>query len=112
MTQYVKKRGVLTVLSALCLFLVAADTGTRGPDREVKRYYNRQLQQLKADLEAFEAGAPLLSEQAIRQMFRDCRTKYKSVEFLVEYYYPTAAGKINGAPLPEAEPSEPNEPEH
>ncbi|HEX8504774.1 MAG TPA: cytochrome c peroxidase, partial [Hymenobacter sp.] len=46
---------------------------------------------------------------ALRAQFAACRREYKHLEFAVEYYYPHAATRLNGAALPETEPGEPGE---
>ncbi len=59
--------------------------------------------------DAAKRGAPLAE---MRRRFSGCRAPYKRIEAFVEYYYPAAALRLNGAALPEAEPSEPEEPLH
>ena len=44
------------------------------------------------------------SELQLKQLFLDTRLAYKKLEWAAEYFNPTTARLINGAPVPEAEP--------
>lgn len=105
---------VFTVLSIFffSMLLIAASNNTRSPEQETLAYVNAQLDSLEGKLLRFEAIAATAHADTLKQYFVDCRVLYKRVEFLIEYYYPTAATRINGAPLLEAEPTEPEEPTH
>ncbi|WP_304064236.1 cytochrome-c peroxidase [Pedobacter glucosidilyticus] len=68
----------------------------------------------KENLTKFQKTANLLQQTAkkgssheIKNLFINLRTDYKTLECIVEYYYPKTAAKLNGPPLPESEPSEP-----
>lgn len=79
------------------------------PAAQVKDYYLRHLRQLHTHLQHFQQTAYTADTTALRQQFAACRQEYKCLEFAVEYYYPHAAQRINGAALPETEPGEPGE---
>jgi len=66
--------------------------------------YSRHINRLMASAEAMrqfilDANNP----QMIQQSFRQARMIYKKIEGIVEYYNPTTAKSINGAPIPEVE---------
>ncbi|MGH7496363.1 MAG: hypothetical protein ACREOO_28770 [bacterium] len=46
--------------------------------------------------------------RAAQQAFYEARQRYKEIEFLTEYYYPTAAELINGPALGRVEEDDPN----
>ncbi|UOQ64970.1 hypothetical protein [Hymenobacter volaticus] len=79
------------------------------PVEQVKDYYSSHLRQLHSALTHFQEVTYQADTTALRAQFAACRTEYKQLEFAVEYYYPHAASRINGAALPETEPGEPGE---
>ncbi|SNR62400.1 cytochrome c peroxidase [Hymenobacter mucosus] len=79
------------------------------PAEQVKVYYDAHLHQLHNALTHFQERAYQADTIVLRTEFAACRREYKALEFAVEYYYPHAAGRINGAALPETEPGEPGE---
>ncbi|GAB2792575.1 cytochrome c peroxidase [Hymenobacter luteus] len=81
----------------------------QSPAEKVKAYYTRHLQQLRTRLQRLQQTAYTADTTRLRQQFAACRQEYKCLEFAVEYYYPHAAQRINGAALPETEPGEPGE---
>jgi len=81
----------------------------KAPAEQVKEYYESHLRQLHTTLTRFQAAAYKADTMALRNHFAACRAEYKHLEFAVEYYYPHAAQRINGAALPETEPGEPGE---
>ncbi|MBO3272317.1 cytochrome-c peroxidase [Hymenobacter defluvii] len=81
----------------------------KSPTEQVKEHYTTHLRQLHTALTAFQQMAPQADAVTLRAQFAACRQEYKQLEFAIEYYYPHAASRINGAPLPETEPGEPGE---
>ncbi|TGE18562.1 cytochrome c peroxidase [Hymenobacter elongatus] len=79
------------------------------PAEQVKEYYSYHLSQLHTTLTRFQDAGYRADTTALRREFAACRAEYKHLEFAVEYYYPHAAQRINGAALPETEPGEPGE---
>ncbi|TGE23742.1 cytochrome C peroxidase [Hymenobacter aquaticus] len=79
------------------------------PAEQVRDYYDGHLRQLHAALTTLQQLAPRADTTALRRQFVACRTEYKYLEFAVEYYYPHAAQRLNGANLPETEAGEPGE---
>ena len=61
---------------------------------------------LESDVAAFGAGGT--DAAAVRRSFESARDAWKRVEYLVEYYAPTAADEINGPAIDEIEPFDPN----
>ncbi|WP_022826022.1 cytochrome-c peroxidase [Hymenobacter norwichensis] len=99
-------RALLLGLSVLLFsFVVLRKT----PAEQVKAYYSAHLNQLHATLTHFQERTYSADTSALRHEFAACRRQYKQLEFAIEYYYPHAAGRINGAALPETEPGEPGE---
>ncbi|GAA4384497.1 cytochrome-c peroxidase [Hymenobacter koreensis] len=98
------------VLLGLAAVLFSFTALRPAPTGQVKAYYTDHLTRLHEALTRFQADAYRANAAGLRTHFAACRAEYKHLEFAVEYYYPNAAQRLNGAALPEAEPSEPNEP--
>ncbi|PJJ61168.1 cytochrome-c peroxidase [Hymenobacter chitinivorans] len=79
------------------------------PVEQLHDYYARHLRQLHTQLTRFQDLAYSADTTALRRQFATCRTEYKHLEFAVEYYYPHAAQRLNGANLPETEAGDPDE---
>lgn len=79
------------------------------PPEQARDYYTRHLQQLHSTLTQFQASVYQADTLALRAQFAASRAAYKHLEFAVEYYYPHAAQRLNGAALNETEPGEPGE---
>ncbi|MCB2377467.1 cytochrome C peroxidase [Hymenobacter sp. BT635] len=99
-------RPVLLLLTGL-LFSFAVLHKT--PTEQVRDYYASHLRQLHTSLTEFQQRAYQADTTELRRRFAACRTEYKHLEFAVEYYYPHAAQRLNGANLPETEAGEPGE---
>lgn len=110
----VPNKKIIIVLSLFfcSLLLISARENVQGPEQKTIAYFNAYLDSLEQKLMKYESIATTADEATLQQYFVDCRALYKRVEFLIEYKYPTAATRINGAPLLEAEASEPEEPTH
>jgi cytochrome c peroxidase len=80
------------------------------PAERTKSYYHEHLNSLHEALTQFCTVAPQADGPGLQAHYAACRAEYKRLEFAIEYYYPHAAQRLNGAALPESEPSEPNEP--
>lgn len=106
------RRAGSVIVLALSLFLLSAVNSGPTPEQQTQRYVSEQLEALERSLLDFEAMAPRAGADSLRQQFRICRAYYKRIEFLVEYYYPGAASRINGAALLKADADEPAEPQH
>ncbi|MCB2409060.1 cytochrome c peroxidase [Hymenobacter lucidus] len=79
------------------------------PTEQVQSYYALHLRQLHTQLARLQDLASQADTTAIQAQFAACRTEYKHLEFAVEYYYPHAAQRLNGANLPETEAGEPGQ---
>ncbi|SFQ72342.1 cytochrome-c peroxidase [Hymenobacter arizonensis] len=99
-------RPLLLVLSAGLLSFAMLH---KPPAEQVKGYYTAHLQQLHTALTDFQQSAQRADTTRLRAHFAACRREYKHLEFAIEYYYPHAATRLNGAALPETEPGEPGE---
>jgi cytochrome c peroxidase len=99
-------RPLLLGLAASCLSFAMLH---KLPTEQVKDYYSQHLGQLHTALTDFQQSAQRADITALRAQFATCRREYKHLEFAIEYYYPHAASRLNGAALPETEPGEPGE---
>jgi cytochrome c peroxidase len=95
------------LLLALAALLFSFTVLRPAPAERVKNYYLAHLTGLHEALLRFQAAARRARPAELRAHFASCRSEYKHLEFAVEYYYPSTAQRLNGAALPEAEPSEP-----
>jgi cytochrome c peroxidase len=102
-------RWAATALLLSLLSLLAFRAVPPPPAEQVKSYYAQHLTQLHAAITHFRAVVGQADEATLRTEFIACRAAYKPLEFAVEYYYPGTAQRLNGAALPEAEPSEPEQ---
>jgi cytochrome c peroxidase len=107
-----KKFTVLLSILSLSILLIAASNNKTSPEQQTLAYFDRQLESLEQKLLRYEAIATTAPADTLKKYFTDSRAIYKRIEFLVEYNYPEAATHINGAPLLEAEASQPEEPTH
>ncbi|MBX0288934.1 cytochrome C peroxidase [Hymenobacter sp. HSC-4F20] len=106
---HLSARWARTLLLGLAGLLFSFAVLHQPPGAKVKEYYTLHLQQLHTTLQRFQETAYTADITNLRQQFAACRAEYKCLEFAVEYYYPHAAQRINGAALPETEPGEPGE---
>lgn len=96
-------------LSAICLFL-ATSPHRQNPGLEdfVSRQRKELLhacQQLTETAAAYKSS--IATQNELQNAIRETRLSYKSLEFLLEYWYPSYIEEhINGAPLFHAEPNE------
>lgn len=104
----------LSLLAAASIALLGAGPRPVDTSAEVRvwHYVAAQLDTLQDRLGRLQGSVPATDRAALVSEFGRCRASYKRVEAFVEYHYPTAALRINGAALLEAEPSEPEEPQH
>ena len=112
MLAHNKKIVIVLSLFFCSLMLISAKENVQSPEQKTLSYFNLYVDSLEQKLMEYESIATKADEATLQQYFVDCRALYKRVEFLIEYNYPTAATRINGAPLLEAEASEPEEPTH
>ncbi|MBC8082352.1 MAG: cytochrome C peroxidase [Hymenobacter sp.] len=97
------------LLLGLSVLLFSFAVLRKTPAEQVKDYYDSHLRQLHTALTRFQQATYQVDTTALRGQFAACRAAYKPLEFAVEYYYPHAATRLNGAALPETEAGEPGE---
>lgn len=87
-----------TLLSIFC------KTETKTTAEQVKTDFDEQLTELQSivDQKLFKA-AQNRNEKAIKQAFLMARAKYKQLEYYIEYFFPSTAVMLNGAPIDEIE---------
>lgn len=114
MSFRITKYKVLSVLVILLAFfcLQSAKSVSNQAMPAVLSYYRNCLDSLKASNLQLEKEIPTADSSRLHLLFDQGRNHFKKIEFIVEYYYPGTAARINGAPLLEAEPSERMEPQH
>jgi cytochrome c peroxidase len=114
MRVHKKKAGIAAIifLSVAFLFFQSATTPDKQTVSSVLNYYRSQTDSLKAAVLLLESEAATASPERLQFLFEKGRYHYKKAEAIIEYHFPATATRLNGAPLPETEPSEPNEPKH
>ncbi|SDE11767.1 cytochrome-c peroxidase [Pedobacter soli] len=87
-----------TVLSIFC------KTETKTTAEQIKTDFDEQLTEFQSiiDQKLFKA-AQNRDEKAIKQAFLLARAKYKQLEYYIEYFFPSTAVMLNGAPIDEIE---------
>jgi cytochrome c peroxidase len=98
------------LLLALAAVLFSFTVLQKTPAELTQQNYHRHLTSLHENLTHFRATLYQADTAALQTQFASCRREYKHLEFAIEYYYPFVAQRLNGAALPESEPSEPEEP--
>jgi cytochrome c peroxidase len=114
MPVFSKKLFILTslVLSLTCCLLLSANKTDTQTINRVHTYYETQLDSLQFYTLALEQEAANASPERMVHLFEQARIHYKKAEAIIEYHFPASAIRLNGAPIPESEPSEPKEPTH
>ncbi|WP_324670913.1 cytochrome-c peroxidase [Hymenobacter sp. GOD-10R] len=97
------------LLLGFAVLLFSCTVLRKTPTEQVKDYYDSHLAQLHTAVLRFLEISNKADAATLRANFTACRAEYKRLEFAIEYYYPNAAQRLNGAVLPEAEPSEPEQ---
>ena len=100
------------VLFAASVLTYSFSTLKSTPEQQVVLHLKLHLDSLERELVAMEAATASAPEEIIRGHFHRSRTYYKQVEYLVEYFFPGSAQRVNGPALVEADPYEPAEPKH
>ena len=105
-------KAFLVALCGFCLLLTAAAPKPDPNSREVQAWslLSAGLDSMQQQVSVLKTAISAGDIAVVNAAFGRCRGTYKRIEALVEYYYPASALRINGAALPEAEPSEPEEP--
>jgi cytochrome c peroxidase len=101
-----------SLLSLVCSLLLSANKTDTQTVTHVSTYYNTQLDSLQLYTLALEREVATAPPERITHLFEQARIHYKKTEAIIEYHFPASATRLNGAPIPESEPSEPKEPTH
>lgn len=80
------------------------------PHQKVKAYYGKELSALVTRLEEFKVLSENAPKERLQEAFVECRSHYKHIEFIVEYFFRETAVKVNGPNLLEAVASMPKMP--
>ena len=101
------------VIVLLALVVVLSSAGDAEPKEErLRKHLMLQLDSLEHHVTTMSALMTAAPENDLRNRFLQARIPYKKLEFIVEYYYPSAAASLNGPALVDAEASEPAEAQH
>jgi cytochrome c peroxidase len=106
-----KGRVLLIVLSgviacSILSFSPKLENASPGNSREL---LEAQVRQLESDLSLFNSSLERDSLSELQAHFVKCRSDYKRIEFAIEYFFPIAAHRMNGAAVLESEPGDVNE---
>ena len=98
------------ILTALLLIVIVSvnfffvPPQTTPASQKVEQFFKQKLAITIRKLAEMQAAVNSnKSNKEIQETFRQARSAYKQVEFLIEYYYPYMIRKINGPPLPFAD---------
>lgn len=101
------------VLLAFTGLVWSASTGKKDTAAEaVSLYYRQLLDSMKYSIWEIEQEALYASPERMQELFVTARQHYKQAEFVIEYFFPVSAQKMNGPALLEAASHEPQEPEY
>lgn len=109
------RKSTLTFSSLLIVLLyglLSANTTDKQLRESVGRYYQLQLDSMKAVVLQIDQQAETAGKEKLVALFEQSRYHFKKAEVLIEYHFPASAQRLNGAALLESEASEPNEPQH
>ena len=102
---------IIIVLLGIVVVLSSAKDAEPKEER-LRKYLMLQLDSLEHHVTTMSALMTAAPENDLRNRFLQARIPYKKLEFIVEYYYPSAAASLNGPALVDAEASEPAEAQH
>lgn len=106
-----KNRIIILLLCCASVFATFCNWQKENKTVAVKKLYQQQIQSLQKETNDFLYLAESRSNSSVlRESFKNARVKYKAIEFLAEYYYPTTSKAINGAAIPEIEADNPKYP--
>lgn len=100
-----RKISVLTVLViAVTVFGIYCTSKSNSPSLQVKAGFDADLLQLTSIVEKDLLNAAEKNDiQQVKRFFLAARNQYKKIEYYMEYFFPTTAVLINGAPIDEIE---------
>ena len=92
---------IITLTTSLTIF---CKMEKQSPADQVKMGFDKALVELQEMVDkSFMNAVTTGNEKEIKKAFLQSRIKYKAIEFYVEYFFPTTAGLLNGAPIDEIE---------
>lgn len=95
-----------SLVTGFILILFSFNNHPQRPGDKVKQLYLDHLHVLAAKLGRFDSNASAGNMIALKADFAQCRDAYKYTEYIIEYYYPAIAVKMNAPALPESEPGD------
>jgi len=114
LTRRCRWKKLLQIIIALLGIVVVLSSARDAEPKEerLREYLMLQLDSLGHHSTTMSALMTTAPGHELRKRFLQARVPYKKLEFIIEYYYPSAATSLNGPTLVEAEPSEPAEAQH
>lgn len=100
-----KRKLIVLFTSIVLIGLMALCTQQKNGSEQVKHFFAKELgilEQMVQDslLAEVQKGKDV---RLMKTYFLNCRKQYKKIEFFAEYFYPTTARLVNGAPIAEIE---------
>lgn len=101
----IKKTLIFSILITITTLLsIFCSTKEPAPSLQVKAIFDKELASLQEIVDQeFLPATQQQQEENIRQSFLKARNQYKKMEYYMEYFFPTTAVYINGAPIDEIE---------
>ncbi|WP_316753209.1 cytochrome-c peroxidase [Pedobacter gandavensis] len=101
----IKKTLIFSILITITTLLsIFCSTKEPAPSLQVKAVFDQELDSLQQIVdEEFFPAIQQQQEEKLRQSFLKARNQYKKIEYYMEYFFPTTAVFINGAPIDEIE---------
>jgi len=94
----------LVILATTVMFCMYCKNISTPPASSAKKSFDKELVGLQAIVD--HQLLPAIEKKNIGQIkttFLDARKQYKSIEYYIEYFFPTTAVMLNGAPVDEIE---------
>ncbi len=99
-----KKLFIFTLLLSFSIASFFCTQDMRSPADLVKEDFNTQLMELQEVVDGqLSSSIAQHNEEEIKVAFLRAREKYKSIEYYFEYFFPSTAVMLNGAPIDEIE---------
>lgn len=101
----IKKIIIFSILiTTTTLLSIFCSTKESPPTLQVKAAFDMELARLQEIIDKeFFPSVQKKQEEKIRESFLHARNQYKRIEYYMEYFFPTTAVFINGAPIDEIE---------
>ena len=101
----IKKISIFFILiTSTTLFGIYCSTKPNAATSQVKGLFDTELSTLEQIITSkLDHAVKTGNEKKIKVSFLEARSQYKKIEYYIEYFFPTTAAMINGAPIDEIE---------